>query len=96
MAGTVQPENPPKPVNGATAARDRARVFINYSSPDASIAVEVCDALERNVEACWIAPRDVAPGEFYADAIVAAIDAASKTRQLVRLAYNITNRKNGI
>jgi TolB-like protein/lipoprotein NlpI len=31
--------------------------------------------LERQGIRCWIAPRDVTPGEFYADAIVHAIDA---------------------
>jgi TolB-like protein len=56
---------------------DRAAVFISYSSPDAAIAAEICSALERNGQSCWIAPRDVVPGAFYADAIVSAIDAAS-------------------
>jgi len=41
------------------------------------IAAEICGALERNGQSCWIAPRDVMPGCFYADAIVGAIDAAS-------------------
>jgi hypothetical protein len=36
-----------------------------------------CGALERSGQTCWIAPRDVAAGEFYADAIVRAIDAAA-------------------
>jgi hypothetical protein len=44
---------------------------------DTSIAVEVCNALERQGRRCWIAHRDVVPGELYADAIVRAIDAAS-------------------
>jgi hypothetical protein len=54
-----------------------AAVFISYSSPDAAIAADICGALERNGHSCWIAPRDVTPGAFYADAIVSAIDAAS-------------------
>jgi len=54
-----------------------SQVFISYSSPDAAIAAEICGARERNGQSCWIAPRDVVPGEFYADAIVGAIDAAS-------------------
>ena len=33
-------------------------------------------ALERAGIRCWISPRDVTPGEFYADAIVHSIDAA--------------------
>jgi serine/threonine-protein kinase len=56
---------------------DPAPVFISYASPDAAIAAEICGALERNGQSCWIAPRDVMPGMFYADAIVGAIDAAS-------------------
>jgi hypothetical protein len=50
--------------------------FISYASPDSSIAEAVCSALEREGVVCWIAPRDVVPGAFYADAIVRAIDAA--------------------
>jgi len=33
--------------------------------------------LERNGVTCWVAPRDVIPGEFYGDAIVRSIDAAT-------------------
>jgi TolB-like protein/Flp pilus assembly protein TadD len=50
-------------------------VFISYASPDSIVADGVCAALERNGVRCWIAPRDVMPGEFYGDAIVRAIDA---------------------
>jgi TolB-like protein len=51
-------------------------VFISYASLDSAIADSVCAALERAGMACWIAPRDVTPGEFYAEAIVHAIDSA--------------------
>jgi TolB-like protein len=51
-------------------------VFISYASQDAAVANAVVDALEKQGIRCWIAPRDVTPGEFYADAIVHAIDAA--------------------
>jgi TolB-like protein len=53
-----------------------ADVFISYASSDRSAADAVCGALEDRGVTCWIAPRDVVPGEFYADAIVRAIDAA--------------------
>ncbi len=56
---------------GATCA-----VFVSYASQDAVIATTVVEALERSSIACWIAPRDVTPGAFYADEIVHAIDAA--------------------
>ncbi len=51
-------------------------VFISYASPDSAVAETVCESLERAGVACWIAPRDVTPGTFYADEIVHAIDAA--------------------
>jgi hypothetical protein len=66
--------------NGEQQAMDHSTgtpdVFISYASPDRSVADGVCGALERAGMACWIAPRDVTPGEFYAEAIVRAIDAA--------------------
>ena len=51
-------------------------IFISYASPDSAVANAVCNALEREGVPCWVAPRDVMPGDFYADAIVHAIDAA--------------------
>jgi len=51
-------------------------VFISYASQDAAVANAVVEALERQGIKCWIAPRDVVPGEFYAGAIVHAIDTA--------------------
>jgi len=51
-------------------------VFVSYASPDASIANELVDLLERQGLRCWIAPRDVAPGGLYADAIIRAINGA--------------------
>jgi TolB-like protein len=50
-------------------------VFISYASQDATLAENLCTALERDGVACWIAPRNVRPGDFYADAIVNAINA---------------------
>jgi TolB-like protein/Tfp pilus assembly protein PilF len=58
------------------AKSDVADVFISYASPDSAIGDAVCRALELHGVNCWIAPRDVVPGEFYADAIVRGIDAA--------------------
>jgi len=51
-------------------------VFVSYASPDARIADELVALLERQGLRCWIAPRDVAPGGLYADAIIRAINAA--------------------
>jgi serine/threonine-protein kinase len=55
------------------ASRD---VFLSYASADAGVAEAVCRGLERAGTLCWIAPRDVAPGAQYADAIVRAINGA--------------------
>jgi TolB-like protein/Tfp pilus assembly protein PilF len=51
-------------------------VFISYASQDVAVANAVVEALECHGAKCWIAPRDVVPGEFYSGAIVHAIDAA--------------------
>jgi hypothetical protein len=49
----------------AFGARSGTRaVFISYASPDSVVADAVCLALEREGVTCWIAPRDVVPGEF--------------------------------
>jgi hypothetical protein len=51
-------------------------VFISYSSSDKAIAVAACTRLESNGVSCWIAPRDVVPGEDYGEAINSAIERA--------------------
>jgi TolB-like protein/tetratricopeptide (TPR) repeat protein len=59
----------------ASVSKVSSDVFISYASQDKVRAESVCEALERAGVVCWIAPRDVTPGEFYADAIVGAINA---------------------
>jgi len=51
-----------------------SKVFISYASQDVAVADVVCAALETAGLPCWIAPRDVHPGESYAAAIVQAIN----------------------
>src|SRR3990172_1879791 len=48
-------------------------VFISHSSKDKAIADAVCATLEGNRIRCWIAPRDIQPGQEFARAIVDAI-----------------------
>jgi TolB-like protein/Flp pilus assembly protein TadD len=67
------------PASKPTPGRD---VFISYASPDKAVADAVCTALETAGVSCWIAPRDVTPGEFYAESIVHALD-SSKVIALV-------------
>jgi hypothetical protein len=50
------------------------KVFISYSTKDAQVANAVCKALEADDVRCWIAPRDILPGEEYADAIIEALN----------------------
>jgi hypothetical protein len=61
-------------VGDAQRALPSAAVFISYASQDALIADEMCSALEQGGVACWLAPRNVRPGDFYADSIVQAIN----------------------
>ena len=63
------------PVAGPSAILG-GKVFISYASQDTNIAVALCNALEHAGVPCWMAPRDVRPGDFYADSIVHAITAA--------------------
>jgi TolB-like protein len=64
------------PAAQPTPGRD---VFISYASHDKAVAESVCKALEDAGIVCWIAPRDVVPGESFAGAIVHAIDATKVT-----------------
>jgi serine/threonine-protein kinase len=63
-------------VGGTVKSADNA-VFISYASQDRAVALALCAALERAGIVCWIAPRDVRPGDFYADSIVQAINACT-------------------
>jgi TolB-like protein len=66
------PESP-STLHGRTGTQD---VFISYASADKAAADSICSALEHAGMNCWIAPRDVTPGVFYADAIVEAINSS--------------------
>jgi TolB-like protein/Tfp pilus assembly protein PilF len=82
-SGESEP-TPPFPDVPAPTSTDMGGcdAFISYATPDLAVALSACDALERAGISCWMAPRDVIPGEFYGDAIVNAID-GSKTTVLV-------------
>jgi len=59
-------------------------VFISYASKDKSVADAVCAILEKPDRSqrirCWIAPRDILPGEEWAAAIT---DAITETKLMV-------------
>jgi hypothetical protein len=52
------------------------KVFISCSSADNQIAKAICTGLEKRGLPCWLASRDVRPGEDFQAAIVRAIRAA--------------------
>lgn len=60
---------------GEEITRRPARAFLSYGQPDRSVAERLCAEIERRDVRCWIAPRDIAPGETWAGAIVDAIRA---------------------
>ncbi len=51
-------------------------VFISYSSKDKEVADALCAQIEQQGYSCWIAPRDILPGEDWARSINTAITAA--------------------
>jgi uncharacterized RDD family membrane protein YckC len=51
-------------------------IFISYAKEDTSAANIICSNLENHNLRCWIAPRDIAPGEKYASAVIHAIENA--------------------
>ena len=53
-----------------------APIFISYSSKDQEIAETIYQALESRGQNCWIACRDVNPGENFQEAIVRALRSA--------------------
>ena len=39
------------------------QVFISYSHKDSQIANGLCNKIEEQEIGCWIAPRNITPGE---------------------------------
>src|SRR5579872_7355550 len=53
-----------------------ASIFISFASQDQKVANTLCKALEGRGFSCWIASRNIAPGENFQIAIVRAIRSA--------------------
>jgi TPR repeat protein len=53
-----------------------AIVFISFALKDRNVATTICDALEHRGVSCWIATRDIAPGENFQTSVYRAIRAA--------------------
>ncbi|MBL8933375.1 MAG: SUMF1/EgtB/PvdO family nonheme iron enzyme [Archangium sp.] len=52
------------------------RVFLSHSSENDEVAARVCQALEAWGHRCWVAPRDVRPGQQYGAEIVEGLEAS--------------------
>jgi hypothetical protein len=50
------------------------QIFLSYSSADAAVAERALAHLERSGLACWIASRDVVPGDDFAAQVMRAIE----------------------
>ena len=57
-------------------SEDDSRIFVCYSSKDEAIARGVVEFLEAEGLDCWIASRDVQPGQNYQETIVQALEKA--------------------
>lgn len=51
-------------------------VFICYASQDKTVAEAACSAIESRGIRCWIAPRDIRPGELWDESILGALSAS--------------------
>ncbi len=65
-------------------------VFISYSSQDENTANAVQKALENASLGCWIAPRNITPGQKYAEAILDAIDQCRVFLLVLSAASNVS------
>jgi hypothetical protein len=64
-------------------------VFVSYCSEDHAVATSLCCFLEQHGVQCWIAPRDIAPGQAFDEAIIDAIDG---TQALIVVLSDQANR----
>lgn len=58
------------------------RVFISYCHDDGEVARQVCNGLEEAGIGCWMAPRNVRPGENWGRSIIKALG-SSKVMVLI-------------
>lgn len=58
-------------------------VMISHASQDCALAQSLCGALELRGISCWIAPRDLAPGEDWAEGIVRGIESCDAMALIV-------------
>jgi hypothetical protein len=68
-----------------------ADVFISHSSTDKKVADTICDYLERKGISCWMAPRNILPGEEWGDSILRGI----QTCRIMVLVFSKTSNDSG-
>jgi hypothetical protein len=97
MAIDPAPEARPSPLGRDVhpAAQPPHDVFVSYSTNDKLVADAIVSRLEQAGIRCWVAPRDIVPGQLWGEAILRAIEgtrlmvvvvsgAANGSRQVVR------------
>ena len=67
-------------------------VFISYSNKDKNVADAIVNRFESGGLKCWYAPRDINPGNEWAESIVKAIK-ASKTMVLIFTDYSNASKQ---
>ena len=74
-APRAEPRAPeaPKPPSASPGSHD---VYLSYASHDKAAADAICAQLERDGVRCWIAPRDIGPGQEWTQAIASALGVA--------------------
>jgi hypothetical protein len=66
--------------------------FISYKTEDREAAERLCAALERESISCWMAPRDIPPGQEWAASIVAGLQ-RSRSFVLLLSSHSTTARQ---
>ncbi|MDF7822633.1 TIR domain-containing protein [Pontiellaceae bacterium B12227] len=81
------------------------KVFISYASENITDSMVLCHLMEQRNIPCWIAPRDIDPGNNYGEAIIEAIthvnavvvlltDASNKSKYVAReIERSVSNDK---
>jgi len=65
-------------------------VFVSHASADAKVALRIVELLEIRGLGCWIAPRDVAPGQSFGEEIIQAIEDTQVTVLILSEAANVS------
>ena len=68
-AGTGYPAGP-----APAAGLPSHDVFVSYSASDKPVADAIVARVEQVGIRCWVAPRDIMPGQVWGEAILSAID----------------------